>query len=141
MLSQIVMARKEGVFDGVELFRWDFGALFAIPIIVFGFNCHANVRANCLSQSKNRYGLHGCQFTSVCDEERRDSPCNAVMCRLRVNLRKTERIGPLMGCAGGDDLLRARSDAEGPHRGTAGGAVGISAGGAPTLTSSLFTLC
>ena len=42
--SQIIMTRKEGVFDGVELFRWDFGALFAIPIIVFGFNCHANVR-------------------------------------------------------------------------------------------------
>ena len=42
---QIIMTRKEGVFDGVELFRWDFGALFAIPIIVFGFNCHANVRA------------------------------------------------------------------------------------------------
>ena len=43
--AQIVTTRKEGIFDGVELFKWDFGALFAIPIIVFGFNCHANVRA------------------------------------------------------------------------------------------------
>ncbi len=49
--AQIVMTRKEGVFDGVELFKWDFGALFAIPIIVFGFNCHANVRPLVVSAS------------------------------------------------------------------------------------------
>jgi amino acid permease len=52
VLPQIIMTRKEGVFDGVELFRWDFGALFAIPIIVFGFNCHANVRIGCPSEPK-----------------------------------------------------------------------------------------
>ena len=58
--AQIVMTRKEGVFDGVELFKWDFGALFAIPIIVFGFNCHANVRA------PDRTGFHDCRAGCRC---------------------------------------------------------------------------
>jgi len=31
------------MFAGVELFHFDLNALYAIPIIVFGFNCHANV--------------------------------------------------------------------------------------------------
>lgn len=42
----IVMAKREAEglspFDGVELLRLDYGALFALPIVVFGFNCHAN---------------------------------------------------------------------------------------------------
>ena len=40
--SQIT-AQRGAPFEDIALFRWDFGALFAIPIIVFGFNCHANV--------------------------------------------------------------------------------------------------
>ncbi len=39
---QIVSHRDER-WEGVHLFKFDFQALFAIPIIVFGFNCHANV--------------------------------------------------------------------------------------------------
>ncbi len=57
------MTRKEGVFDGVELFKWDFGALFAIPIIVFGFNCHANVRALLVPASMTA-GSDGCRRIS-----------------------------------------------------------------------------
>ena len=41
----VMRAREaEGLsaWEGVELIRLDFGALFAIPIVVFGFNCHAN---------------------------------------------------------------------------------------------------
>ena len=36
--------RREGIstWEGVELIKFDFGALFALPIVVFGFNCHAN---------------------------------------------------------------------------------------------------
>ncbi len=45
----LVMADREGrglsPLDGVELIRFDFGALFALPIVVFGFNCHANAVA------------------------------------------------------------------------------------------------
>lgn len=40
----VQMAVERGTTDDLVLFKWDFGALFAIPIIVFGFNCHANVR-------------------------------------------------------------------------------------------------
>ncbi len=29
--------------QGVDLVRWDMSALYALPIVVFGFNCHANV--------------------------------------------------------------------------------------------------
>ena len=39
---QITSARS-APFSDILLFRGDFGALFAIPIIVFGFNSHANV--------------------------------------------------------------------------------------------------
>ena len=39
--SQITAER--GDFSDVKLFNWSFDALFAIPIVVFGFNCHANV--------------------------------------------------------------------------------------------------
>ena len=39
--SQI--ATERGDFSDVKLFNWSFDALFAIPIVVFGFNCHANV--------------------------------------------------------------------------------------------------
>ncbi|CAK0787069.1 hypothetical protein CVIRNUC_010285 [Coccomyxa viridis] len=39
--SQI--AAERGDFSDVKLFNWSFDALFAIPIVVFGFNCHANV--------------------------------------------------------------------------------------------------
>lgn len=38
-----ITSHREAPFGEILLFRWDFGALFAIPIIVFGFNCHANV--------------------------------------------------------------------------------------------------
>ena len=38
-----IAAERAAPFEDIALFRWDFGALFAIPIIVFGFNCHANV--------------------------------------------------------------------------------------------------
>ena len=31
--------------DGVALFKWDLGALYALPILVFGFNSHPNVVA------------------------------------------------------------------------------------------------
>ncbi len=34
---------EQGDLQDVALFRWEFDALFAIPIVVFGFNCHANV--------------------------------------------------------------------------------------------------
>jgi hypothetical protein len=40
-LSQAVKARKDP-WEGVDLIRFDYGALFAVPIVVFGFNCHAN---------------------------------------------------------------------------------------------------
>uniref|UniRef100_A0A7S0RPD5 Amino acid transporter transmembrane domain-containing protein n=1 Tax=Chlamydomonas leiostraca TaxID=1034604 RepID=A0A7S0RPD5_9CHLO len=44
MVSGVRAALQRGsVLEGVELFRFDAGALYAIPIIVFGFNCHANV--------------------------------------------------------------------------------------------------
>lgn len=39
--TEIVIER--GDLHVVRLFRWEFDALFAIPIVVFGFNCHANV--------------------------------------------------------------------------------------------------
>ena len=38
-----ITSERPAPFEDILLFRWDFGALFAIPIIVFGFNCHANV--------------------------------------------------------------------------------------------------
>lgn len=42
--SAIVHARPvEFRYEHVALFHWDIRALFAIPIVVFGFNCHANV--------------------------------------------------------------------------------------------------
>lgn len=40
--TKIVRARGSP-WEDVHWFNWDFKALFAIPIIVFGFNCHANV--------------------------------------------------------------------------------------------------
>jgi len=39
--GQIVTARAD--WSDVHTFNWRYDALFAIPIIVFGFNCHANV--------------------------------------------------------------------------------------------------
>ncbi|EIE22920.1 hypothetical protein COCSUDRAFT_47742 [Coccomyxa subellipsoidea C-169] len=39
--TEIVMERED--LSDVKLFRWTFDALFAVPIVVFGFNCHANV--------------------------------------------------------------------------------------------------
>ena len=39
--TEIVVERGE--ISEVKLFNWSFEALFAIPIVVFGFNCHANV--------------------------------------------------------------------------------------------------
>ncbi len=33
---------REDPWEGVDLIRFDYGALFAVPIVVFGFNCHAN---------------------------------------------------------------------------------------------------
>ena len=36
------MAERHDLSD-VRLFAWDYEALFALPIVVFGFNCHANV--------------------------------------------------------------------------------------------------
>ena len=42
--AQIVAARPPGHhFDDVALFHANFHSLFAIPIVVFGFNCHTNV--------------------------------------------------------------------------------------------------
>ena len=38
-----IASLRESPFEDIKLFRWEFGALFALPIIVFGFNCHANV--------------------------------------------------------------------------------------------------
>ena len=37
------VAAERGDMSDVKLFVWSFDALFAIPIVVFGFNCHANV--------------------------------------------------------------------------------------------------
>ena len=37
------VAAERGDMSDVKLFIWSFDALFAIPIVVFGFNCHANV--------------------------------------------------------------------------------------------------
>ncbi|BDA50337.1 Putative sodium-coupled neutral amino acid transporter 7 [Coccomyxa sp. Obi] len=37
------MVMERGDLHDVKLFRWSFDALFAVPIVVFGFNCHANV--------------------------------------------------------------------------------------------------
>ncbi len=39
--TEIVVER--GDISDVKLFNWGYDALFAIPIVVFGFNCHANV--------------------------------------------------------------------------------------------------
>lgn len=39
--TEIVADR--GDLSDVRLFNWGFDALFAVPIVVFGFNCHANV--------------------------------------------------------------------------------------------------
>jgi len=38
-------AAGRSAWEGVELIRLDWGALFALPIVVFGFNCHANAVA------------------------------------------------------------------------------------------------
>lgn len=38
---QMSLERKH-IMDGVDLFRFDQGFLFAVPIVVFGFNCHAS---------------------------------------------------------------------------------------------------
>ena len=38
-----IVHHKPDPWDEVHLVVWKFDALFAIPIIVFGFNCHANV--------------------------------------------------------------------------------------------------
>ena len=37
------MVTERGDWADIALFHWDYQALFAIPIVVFGFNCHANV--------------------------------------------------------------------------------------------------
>ena len=37
------MVTERGDRADIKLFHWDYQALFAIPIVVFGFNCHANV--------------------------------------------------------------------------------------------------
>ena len=37
------IAADQGGWDDIKLFNWSYDALFAIPIVVFGFNCHANV--------------------------------------------------------------------------------------------------
>lgn len=37
------MVTERGDWADIKLFHWDYQALFAIPIVVFGFNCHANV--------------------------------------------------------------------------------------------------
>ena len=37
------LVAQRGDWSDVHTFRWDYQALFAIPIVVFGFNCHANV--------------------------------------------------------------------------------------------------
>lgn len=41
--ASMITSQREKRFEAIALFHWDVGALFAIPIIVFGFNCHANV--------------------------------------------------------------------------------------------------
>ncbi|KAK9804447.1 hypothetical protein WJX73_002133 [Symbiochloris irregularis] len=42
--TELVRQRPEATrYDGVALFHFDFKALSAIPIVVFGFNSHANV--------------------------------------------------------------------------------------------------
>jgi amino acid permease len=41
-LLQAVAARDEHWAD-IKLFHFDIQALYAISIVVFGFNCHANV--------------------------------------------------------------------------------------------------
>lgn len=43
MRASIITSHRKQPFADISLFHWDVGALFAIPIIVFGFNCHANV--------------------------------------------------------------------------------------------------
>ncbi|MEW5314672.1 MAG: hypothetical protein WDW38_006147 [Sanguina aurantia] len=41
---QLAAARPPGRhWEGMQLVKWDLQALYAIPIVVFGFNCHANV--------------------------------------------------------------------------------------------------
>ena len=37
------LVAQRGNWSDVHTFRCDYQALFAIPIVVFGFNCHANV--------------------------------------------------------------------------------------------------
>lgn len=34
---------RPSFWDGVTLFNLDMGALYSVSIVVFGFNCHANV--------------------------------------------------------------------------------------------------
>lgn len=38
-----IVADRQPHFAGVKLFELNYGMLFAIPIVVFGFNCHPNV--------------------------------------------------------------------------------------------------
>uniref|UniRef100_A0A7S3VGS3 Amino acid transporter transmembrane domain-containing protein n=1 Tax=Dunaliella tertiolecta TaxID=3047 RepID=A0A7S3VGS3_DUNTE len=40
-----VATERHDFMEGVELFHFNIKALYAIPIVVFGFNCHANVVA------------------------------------------------------------------------------------------------
>lgn len=40
--QQIALQRPD-LMAGVRLFEMDYDSLFAIPIVVFGFNCHAMV--------------------------------------------------------------------------------------------------
>lgn len=37
------VASRPDHFDGISLFNFDVKALYSISIVVFGFNCHANV--------------------------------------------------------------------------------------------------
>lgn len=40
-----VSSTRQPHIPHVQLFKFDFGVLYAVPIIVFGFSCHANVVA------------------------------------------------------------------------------------------------
>lgn len=42
MLLKVALERPE-LMEGVKLFNIGYHTLFAIPIVVFGFNCHAMV--------------------------------------------------------------------------------------------------
>lgn len=41
--SMQAYSRWPNPMEGVALIKWDLAALYAVPIVCFGFNCHANV--------------------------------------------------------------------------------------------------